>query len=157
MASLGLHHAGDWLNVIPSPALGLHLRPPEFITSVKYMLGMKIFLRDGPCTACSQPSDAKGNHTVSCGYQGERIRRHNHLRDALFNTAVQACLGPSREDRAILPGSDNRPADLLFPHWSDGKDEAIDVKVVNPLQAAHIRGVATTPGHALNKRNIEKS
>ena len=54
VASLGLPHAGDWLNVIPSPALCLHLRPPEFITGVKYRLGMNIFPRDGPCTACSQ-------------------------------------------------------------------------------------------------------
>jgi hypothetical protein len=35
LASLGLPHAGDWLNVVPSPALGLHLRPTEFIVSVK--------------------------------------------------------------------------------------------------------------------------
>ena len=30
MASLSLPHAGDWLNVIPSPVLGLHVRPQEF-------------------------------------------------------------------------------------------------------------------------------
>ena len=35
LASLGLPHAGDWLNVVPSPALGLHLRPTEFIVSAK--------------------------------------------------------------------------------------------------------------------------
>ena len=33
LASLGLPHAGDWLNVVPSPSLGLHLCPPEFIVS----------------------------------------------------------------------------------------------------------------------------
>lgn len=27
MASLRLPHSGAWLNVVPSPALGLHLRP----------------------------------------------------------------------------------------------------------------------------------
>ena len=31
LASLGLPHAGSWLSVVPSPALGLHLRPAEFI------------------------------------------------------------------------------------------------------------------------------
>ena len=30
LSSLGLPHAGDWLNVIPSPVLGLHVRPQEF-------------------------------------------------------------------------------------------------------------------------------
>ena len=27
LASLDLAHAGDWLNLVPFPALGLHLRP----------------------------------------------------------------------------------------------------------------------------------
>ena len=47
LACLGLPHAGDWLNVVPSPALGLHLRPTEFIVSVKYRLGVNIFSTDG--------------------------------------------------------------------------------------------------------------
>ena len=34
--SLGLDKAGAWLNVIPSPTLGLHLKSPEFIVCVKY-------------------------------------------------------------------------------------------------------------------------
>ena len=28
-ASLGLAHAGDWINVIPSPILGLHIRSSD--------------------------------------------------------------------------------------------------------------------------------
>ena len=71
LATLGLHHAGDWLNFAPSPALGLHLLPPEFITSVKYRLGMNIFLMDGPCTACSQPAPSlvtpRGTMRTACG------------------------------------------------------------------------------------------
>ena len=156
MASLGLPHAGDWLNVVPSPALGLHLRPPEFIVSVKYRLGMDVFSRDGQCTACPQHSDAKGDHGISCGYEGERISRHNHLRDAIFQTAVQACLGPSREERALIPGSEAKPADVLIPNWSAGRDTALDITVVNPLQSALVNGAATTPGHALAKRYGEK-
>ena len=95
LASLGLPHAGDWLNDVPSPSLGLHLRPPEFIVSVKYRLCMDIFSTYGKCTACPLPSDSRGDHTISCGYEGERINRHNQLRDAIFKTA--ACLGPYRE------------------------------------------------------------
>ena len=156
LASLGLPHSGDWLNVVPSPALGLHLRPAEFIVSVKYRLGMDIFSRDGQCTACPLHSDARGDHAISCGYEGERISRHNHLRDAIYNTAVQACLGPTREDRALIPGSDARPADVLIPNWSGGRDTAMDVTVVNPLQAALVNIASTTPGHALTKRFNEK-
>ena len=156
LASLGLPHAGDWLNVVPSPALGLHLRPTEFIVSTKYRLGCNVFSSAGKCTACPLHSDAKGDHAISCGYEGERISRHNHLRDALYNTASQACLGPTREDRALIPGSEARPADVLIPNWTHGKDTALDVTVVNPLQAALLNQAATTPGHALSTRHREK-
>ena len=156
LASLGLPHAGDWLNVVPSPALGLHLRPSEFIVALKYRLGCNVFTTAGKCTACPLHSDAKGDHAISCGYEGERISRHNHLRDALYNTASQACLGPTREDRALIPGSEARPADVLIPNWTHGKDTALDVTVVNPLQAALVNQAATTPGHALSTRHKEK-
>ena len=33
------------------------------------------------------------------------------LRDALFETAVAAGLGPTKEGRFLLPGNDRRPAD----------------------------------------------
>ena len=38
--SLGLPNSGAWMNVLPSPSLGLHLKPAEFIVSVKYRLGL---------------------------------------------------------------------------------------------------------------------
>ena len=46
--SLSLRHSGDWLNVVPCPALGLQLRPPEFRTAVLYRLGMPVYQADGP-------------------------------------------------------------------------------------------------------------
>jgi hypothetical protein len=68
---------------------------------------------------------------------------------ALYQTCTQACLAPTREDRALLPGTDARPADVLIPHWSGGKDTALDVTVVNPLQTELVSRAATTAGHAL--------
>ena len=51
-ASLGLPHAGDWLHVLPSRALRLHLRPQEFVMVVKLLLGMNIYKKAGPCPVC---------------------------------------------------------------------------------------------------------
>ena len=73
---------------------------------------------------------------------GKRIAQHNHVRDALFQAALQAGLGPSMESDGLLPGSDDRPADLLIPHWCSGKDAALDFTTVNPLQAALVRGAS---------------
>ena len=40
-------------------------------------------------------SDILGDHAISCGIRGERIAWHNYVRDAVFQTAVQAagCAG----------------------------------------------------------------
>ena len=78
------------------------------------------------------------------------------MRNALFNTCTQACLGPTREDRALIPGSNAKPADVLIPSWTGGKDTALDITVVNPLQVALINRAATVPGHALTHRFNEK-
>ena len=120
--------------MVPCPALGLQLRPPEFRTAVLYRLGMPLFPAEGPCVACGRLSDVNGDHAISCASQGERISRHNHLRDALFQAAVSASLGPSREDRGLLPGVENRPADVYIPLWAGGRDAALDITVVSPFQ-----------------------
>ena len=143
--SLQLDHTGDWLNALPSSSLGLHLKPQEFCIAVKYRLGAPVFPGEGPCTACSRLSDEHGDHAISCGNEGERIARHNHLRDPLFNTAVAAALGPVREDRAVIPWSNARLADLLIPNWSAGWDTAIDVMVINSLQLSLLERTAEEP------------
>ena len=102
------------------------------------------------CPACLRLSDVMGDHALCCGTGGERISRHNALRDAFFDTAMSAGLGPSKEGRFLLPGADRRPADILVPLWAGGRDAAFDVTVVHPLQDATVVRAATEPGHALN-------
>ena len=93
----------------PIPALGLHLRPQEFISTVKYRLGVPVYDADGPCPACQTHSDRFGDHALCCGHQGERIARLNHLRDAIFDNyavdhkmrgAAEAC---QRQGIAFFP------------------------------------------------------
>ena len=111
LRSLVLPHAGDWLCVTPSPALGLHLRTVEFIVSIKYTVQARH-------PACRDESDEYGDQAISCGSEGERIARHNHLRDALFQTTARAAPSPSMEERALIPGSNSKPADVLIPNWT---------------------------------------
>ena len=93
LASVSLPHAGDWLNVVPSPALGLHLRSQEFLTVTKYRLGVNNYPMAGPCPACGHHSDRLGDHAICCSNNGERISRRNILRDAIYSTAQSAALG----------------------------------------------------------------
>ena len=75
--------------------------------------------------------------------------RHNNLRDTFYETAVAAGLVPFKEGRFLLPGTDRRPADVLVPHWTGGKDAALDVTIVTPIQGATMPAAANTAGHAL--------
>ena len=61
----------------------------------------------------------------------------------LYQTAQQAQLRPRKETDGLLPGTDERPADVLLPYWTHGKDTAINVTVVNALQSALVGRVAT--------------
>ena len=150
LLSLTLDHTGDWLNTPPIKALGLHLRSPEFVLALKYRPGMPVFDSAGPCPACLRESDVLGDHAMCCGAGGERISRHNSLRDAVYETAVAAGLRPVREGRFLLPGTDRRPADVLVPNWAGGKDAAMDVTTITPIQAATMLAAAHTAGHTLN-------
>ena len=154
--SVSMKHSGDWLFAAPVRALGLHLRPLEFITSVKCCLGMEVYQTEGPCKSCNNPSDTLGDHAVGCGSDGERIWRHNIIRDAIFMTAKSASLSPAKEENSLLPGSAEKPADVYIPGWSNGCDAAFDVSVVSPLQAQLINKAADEIGSAAIKRFNEK-
>ena len=94
-------------------------------------------------------SDPYGDHAIGCANDGERIARHNHLRDHLFQLAAQAALSPTKEERTLIPGVNSRPADVYLPTWANGRDCALDVTVLSPLQLCLLRKSAETAGSAL--------
>ena len=98
---------------------------------------------------CRSHNDQYGDHAISCAIGSERIAKHNHLRNAIHEAAAQAALAPQKEPPGLLPGSDDRPADVLLPFWSQGTDTALDICVVNPLQGALIEQVANDGEHGV--------
>ena len=114
LASLTVPHSGDWLNVLPSPNLGLHLRTAEWIISVKYRLGLPVFSTAGACPACHSFSDKEGDHAISCGQEGERIARHNHLRDTLPHCS-QCCPGANQRGQSPYPWDRNKASRRPHP------------------------------------------
>ena len=106
-------------------------------------------LQGVPLKKIDSYSEIFEDHAISCGSSGDRIARHNLLRDAVFQTAATANLAPQKEERALLPGTDSRPRDILIPYWSQGHDLAIDVTVVNPLRLDLAARSAEKAGHGL--------
>ena len=148
--SSAIPHAGDWLHVVPSTALGLHLHDQEFRLCLQYWLGVRMLEEGSACPVCQVTTDGFGDHQVSCRGNGDMIHRHDSLRDALFAAARSASLAPRKEVPALIPGASSRPADVYLPCWKRGRPAALDVSVILPLQSLTIRGAATTQGHALD-------
>jgi hypothetical protein len=107
VTSLTAPHTGDWLNVVPLPVLGLHLRPVEFKYAVSYRLGIPLYQDDGTCPACGRASDRFGDHslatsgTISSGWprqpaQGPpgRTRPSSQAPTAALRTSSSRCGGP---------------------------------------------------------------
>ena len=110
--SSAIRHAGDWLNVVPSSALGLHLHYREFQFCLQYWLGLQMFEDNRRCQADADPL---GDYQMGCGGNSDRILWHNSLRDAVFSAAQSAALAPRREAPSLVPGSQSRPADIYLP------------------------------------------
>ena len=147
--SSALPHAGDWLNVVPSPSLGLHLQDREYRCCLLYWLGVPLHSNPFPCPKCRGVADVMGDHQVGCGGNGDRISRHNAIRDVLFSAAQSAALAPSKETPGFVPNSLARPADILLPNWHQGRPAFVDVHVISPLQQLTLAEASSIPGHAL--------
>ena len=90
-----------------------------------------------------------GDHGMVCGTGGDRIARHNALRDALHNFTYCCCswAGPSKGNAC----NNRRPADIYIPGWSAGRDAALDVCVTQPLHDRYRAQAAREPGYALTQ------
>jgi len=148
--SSAIKHAGDWLNVVPSPALGLHFQDREFRLCLQYWLGVRMYEEGSRCPICLAGSDPFGDHQVGCGGNGDRIYRHNSIRDAVFSAAQSAALAPRKEVPSLIPASCSRPADVYLPIWKQGLPAALDVTVISTLQPLTQQGASTVQGYALS-------
>ena len=152
IASSGLKGTGQFLNAVPSPAMGLKMAPRTFTTATRYRLGLPVFSADGPCSACNGQSDKFGDHAVAaCKTYGDRIRRHNLIRDAVFSAASSALLAPRKEERGLVEQGAGRPGDITIRGWGLSGGIAItafDVTVTSPM-GAQTAATAKNPEHAL--------
>ena len=118
---------------------------------------MPVYSQEGVCTACKREvNDVLGDHAVGCSSEGERIFRHNIIRDAIFGSAKQSSLSPTKEESALLPGNEGKPADVLIPNWFSGRDAALDISVVSPLQKQLVKKASEETGSAAVKRHNDK-
>ena len=106
-----------YCTLVPTPSLGLHLQDSEFRFCLRYRLGVPMHSNPFPCPECRGTADIMGDHQVGCGGNGDRISRHNAIRDVLFTATQSAALAPSKETPGLVPSYLSRSADILLPNW----------------------------------------
>ena len=120
------------------------------------LAGVQMLEEGSRCAACQSAADYFEDHHVSCGGNGDRIHRHDSLRDSLLAPAQSAALAARKEVPSLIPGASSRPADLYLPCWKNGKPAVLDVTVIFPLQKLTIQEASTTQGQALSVADKRK-
>jgi hypothetical protein len=83
--------------------------------------------------------DVKGTHILNCIHSsGDKIRRHNLIRDYWFELAKAGGLNPEKEKRGLCRGNE-RPADVYIRDQPTGKlGTVIDICITNPVQQSYL-------------------
>ena len=98
-----------------------------------------------------------GIHSLNCSLGSDRIARHHHLCNTIFDVAQMVALAPLKEPLHLISGHKGmRPADVYIPQWTNGKGTCLDITVINPLQDATIAQFAMAGDHAVNKAYDDK-
>lgn len=126
--------SSGWLSA--TPIFSNRLTSNEFETSIQLRLGCNLYQDNSTCDYCGghRAVDKRGYHGLSCRGGGDRISRHNIIRDIIGDLCSEAAWAPVMEKKYLLNSTALRPADIFLPAWNSGKGLALDVTVWSPMQ-----------------------
>ena len=163
--------AGAWLHALPNEALGLHVAPALFRTMVRLRLRLPVAGEDVACPLCDGTADKYGDHARVCPCGGDRVKRHNELRNLLAARAKAAGLQPEIEKANLLPprpelqggvedgsavSGGRRPADVWVPHWNLHGPAAFDLAVTSGLRQGHLAASVADGARATQDYEVRK-
>ena len=147
--------AGAWLTTCPTKD-GRSIDGPLFVIALRRRLRMKIFDSEAACPCCGDILDVWGDHCLTCSCAGNRVVRHNSVRDVVFEDSRDSGLRSEREKAGLLPprSSDEalppspnarRPADVWLPRGLSGSEEACDFSIGSGMGNQHMFRSASCP------------
>ena len=139
---------------------------------VRLRLRLPIADSDMACPLCDGTSDSFGDHARVCPCGGDRVKRHNQLRNILAGRARAAGLQPEVEKPNLLPprpelqggtedgsqprGNGRRPADVWIANWNLHGPAAFDVAVTSGLRQGHLAASAADGSKASMDYEVRK-
>ena len=137
---------------VPHRSRGTAMTADEFRAEVRYRMCIPDKEESSFCPLCDDMLDPFGHHCRKCCAGGDRVVRHNGVRNIIFNLCCKAGLRPEVEKPGLLlPArpSDNtsqrRPADVYLPCWTGGMPTALDFAVTSPQRQDIVGEASHTP------------
>jgi hypothetical protein len=155
LLSVSAPHATDYLHVLPIKVLGLSMPTGIFRSCLRMQLGLPIF-EPGLICPCCKSAPLTTSHALTCSNNGDRISRHNNLRDILFELCRRGGLLPKLEPNGVFGHKTGQKPDISVPCWSGSRTAAFDVGVTCPtkissVEAAAVRRFAAAEGYRATK------
>ena len=136
--------AAAWLTAPPTQD-DRRIDGPLMRVCIQRRLRMPIFSGDDVCPLCGAPMDRFGDHAMVCPCGGDRVVRHNSVRDQLFSEMRDGDVPADREKAGLLPGRPSedglpvraqarRPADIWVPATGARPPLAVDFAVTSGLR-----------------------
>ena len=111
------------------------------------------------CPWCGVAQDRFGYHALTCKKTGLKVLRHNALREACLRHCELGGIEAEREAPGLIPGSSERPADVLLraspallklkiPDFSGSQSVCLDFAVTHTLQTNYINRASVEAGAA---------
>jgi hypothetical protein len=151
-------HASSFLSAIPLSYLGTKFTSAEWNVVVAFRLGVRLILEPNTCCpskGCGKLMDPLAHHALRCKSGGDRVKRHNLLRDFFFRQCAAAQMSPLLEPLHLLRNCGARPADWAVPDVMAGRTLCCDLAVTDPLQVKFVSDAAKTPCKAAERYGVE--
>jgi len=87
---------------------------------------------------------------LSCAYGGDRIYRHNALRDSIFHMLRRVGFDAKLEKKGLLVDSNEKPGDIFVHSFDAGRPAAFDVTVSSSMQSSSINQASQETGFVVN-------
>ena len=172
--------AGFWLTANPS-CVDSHVSSPLFCVALQRRLRMPSWDRDTACSMCGEVLDRWGDHALGCCCGGDRVLRHNAIRDVVCSAVAEfTTVSPELEKPGLLllprppdrggppfdvdpssassppPAASRRPADIWVPRGVSGFAEAWDFSVSSLLRSSHLSSASPSVADVFHEVETRK-
>ena len=155
LAHLALHSvkgAGVWLTAPAADEPRRIKGETHFQIMLKRKLRIPVYKDEVACPECGQIMDAYGDHAVACMAGGDRTRRHNRIRNALYEDLVLTRQEIRKEVKGLLPLRPKKERDNQDDGYDEREDETVNVEGVDSPSDAQARRPADVFSKDFNRK-----